>query len=86
MKLLAFCVRDLAVDTFLPPFFCRHTGEAMRSFTEACGDRSHQFAKHRSDYVLFQLGVWDDVSGLFEAGEPRRIMSGLEAVGEAPAS
>lgn len=80
MKLYAYCVRDAAVETFLPPFFVRHTGEAFRSFVDACRDKDHQFYKHASDYVLFRCGSWDDASGMFNPEEPVRIMSGNEAL------
>lgn len=79
MKLLAFSVRDGAVQAFLPPFFVRHVGEAMRSFADAVTDPNHQFAKHVSDFVLYRIGEFDDLSGLFEPLEPARIISGLEA-------
>ncbi|UDN67481.1 nonstructural protein [robinz microvirus RP_30] len=80
MMLDVFSVLDTAVSAFLPPFFARSKGEAIRSFTEASNDSSHQFAKHASDYVLYRLGAWDDHSGMFSGSEPERIGSAREFV------
>lgn len=78
MILLAMSVRDQAVESFMPPFFVRHTGEALRSFSDACQDQSHQFSKHASHYVLYAVGSFDDASGLFSPKEPVRLVSGNE--------
>jgi len=74
----AFSVRDQAVEAFLPLFLVRSRGEAIRSFSQAVLDPNHQFAKHKSDFVLFELGEWDDVAGLFAPCEPVRVLSGIE--------
>lgn len=78
MKLLAYSVRDEAVQAFLPPFYVRHLGEAIRSFSDAALDAQHQFYKHRSHYVLYAVGSFDDASGLFQSAEPVRVISALE--------
>lgn len=78
MKQMVFSVYDKAVGAFLPPFFVRALGEAVRSFEQACSDSGHQFAKHASDYTMYKLGEFDDVCGIFTVGDPQRIMSALE--------
>lgn len=59
-----FTVYDNAVKAYLPPMFLRTRGEAIRAVTEALRDPNHQFAKHSPDYVLFELGEFDDTTGL----------------------
>lgn len=78
MILNMFSVRDNAVGAYLPPFFCRAKGEALRMFTESVNDDKHQFAKFASDYTLVYLGTWDDASGVYSGVEPVRIISALE--------
>lgn len=79
MKMYAFSVFDGAVNAFLPVFFARSKGEAIRSFTTAVGDDTHQFAKHRTDYSLFQVGEFDDLSGLLSGPVvPERVLSASE--------
>lgn len=74
-----FSVRDKAVGAFLQPFFSRSKGEALRSFTEAVNDEKSMFHKHETDYTLFYLGEFDDVSGLFATSEPERLLTAMEA-------
>ncbi|QCQ84738.1 nonstructural protein [Blackfly microvirus SF02] len=78
MILQVFSVLDKAVLAFLPPFFVRSKGEAIRSFSDACQDKEHQFAKHMTDYVLMYLGEWDDKSGAFVSCEPERVVAAHE--------
>lgn len=80
MKLVICAVYDKAVGAFLTPFFTRSKGEALRSFTEACNDPKVPFGKNAGDFTLFGLGEFDDGSGLFNTGEPQRLLSALEAV------
>jgi hypothetical protein len=84
MRLQVFSVYDKAVGAYLQPFFSRSKGEALRSFTSACNEDKHQFNVHSSDYVLFDIGEFDDASGLFSPREPSRIISAIECVAEIP--
>lgn len=52
-----YSVFDHAVNAYLPPFAVRSKGEAIRSFGDACADKSHQFNRHAKDYVLFLSGL-----------------------------
>lgn len=72
-----FAVRDKAVDAFLPLFPARSKGEAIRSFSAAVGDPKHQFYVNRGDFELYQLGTFDDISGLITS-ECVRVLSALE--------
>lgn len=78
MKLLCFTVYDRAVQSYLPPFYCRSLGEAIRSFTDAVNNDEHQFAKHLMDYSLHACGEFDDVAGQFVSVEPKRVLSATE--------
>jgi len=60
MLLSVFCVYDSACSTWRTPIFARNKGEMMRSFIDACNDPNAIFAKHPSDYTLFEIGTWDD--------------------------
>lgn len=59
-----FTVYDVAVGNYLQPFFMRSKGEAIRAFTELVNDKTHAFSKHASDYVLFEIGSFDLITGL----------------------
>lgn len=84
MMYQCFCVRDNAIGAFLPPFFTRSRGEALRSFSEAVNDEKHQFHRHAADYTLYAIGAWDDTNGLLSPLEPARIASATEVLVEDP--
>lgn len=60
MILKMCCVYDSKVGAYLPPMFFRSKMEAIRSFSSAVADESHQFCKYPEDYTLFDVGEWDD--------------------------
>lgn len=79
MTMQIYSVRDLAVEAYGPPIFVRARGEALRQFIDACKDKTTQFAKHPSDYEMYYLGTWDDVSGqLITTGEPERVARAVD--------
>lgn len=61
-------VYDSALDAFSRPFFVPTTQIAVRSFTDEVNRASpdNPMAKHPDDFVLYLVGLWDDVTGLFE--------------------
>lgn len=65
MIMNAYSVLDKAAKAYLPLFFVRSSGEAIRSFTDAVNDPKHQFARHVDDYALYFVGTFDDSNGHF---------------------
>lgn len=75
-----FSVYDKSAEAFLPPFFVQTKGLAVRAFTSAVDDVGHHFNKHKSDYTLFELGEFDELSGyVISFSVPAKIMTALEA-------
>ena len=66
MLLKVYTVFDMASNAYLQPMFFLTKGQAIRAFTEAISDEKHVFCKYPSDYVLFELGSFDDSSAKFE--------------------
>lgn len=77
-KLIVCTVRDTAVQAFMPPFFSRHMGEAMRSFGDLVRDPQSNVSRHPTDFHLYLLGEYDDVTGIFTTSEPQRMASAQE--------
>ncbi|QCQ84574.1 nonstructural protein [Blackfly microvirus SF02] len=75
---MVYSVHDKAAGAFLPPFFQRAKGEAIRAFEAAVKDPAHQFHQHATDYVMYELGSFDDQTGLLDTAEPLRVISGIE--------
>lgn len=81
MITFVFSVYDAAVKAFLPPFFSRSKGEAIRSFSDAVNDEKSQLNKHVRDYSLFYIASFDDGSGAFDAPTaPERVVTGVEVL------
>lgn len=64
MKL--FTVHDSKAEAFIVPFYERTTGLAVRAFTQAANEPDHQFNKFPSDYTLFELGNFDELTAEIE--------------------
>jgi len=84
MRLQAFSVFDKAVGAFLPPFYVRSRGEALRGFSQAVNDEKHDFNRHAADFSLMFLGEFDDQSGVFQTSDPVRVISAFECLAENP--
>lgn len=67
MELKAFTVYDSASQAYLLPFFCKTSGEAIRMFTDSVADPSTAFSKHPADFTLFEIGGYDDATGIMVA-------------------
>ena len=81
MKLEVFSVHDAAVGAFLPPFFARSRGEAIRTFEDAARD-TNRFGTHSKDFALYFIGTWSDENGLFSGVDiPDRIAGALDFAG-----
>lgn len=81
MILEMYSVHDAAVGAFLPPFFSRSRGEAIRQFEDAARD-TNRFGTHGKDFALYFVGKWNDENGLFAAVDiPDRIAGALDFAG-----
>lgn len=66
-----FCVFDTQSKVFATPFYQATVGEAVRAFGDAVNDpQMGSLHKHPEDFLLFEVGTFDDNSGLLEATIP----------------
>lgn len=63
MILKAFSVYDNKAAAYLSPFFAPTTGLATRMFEKAASDEAHDFHQYANDYVLYELGTFDQETG-----------------------
>lgn len=66
MKHVVCSVYDRAAQFYGRPFFVVAAGQATRSFRDEVNRSDSEMGKHPEDFDLWQLGVFDDNSGLFE--------------------
>lgn len=60
-----FTVYDSKAEAYLQPFTMATRGEALRSFADTVADPNHQFNRHASDFTLFELGEFDNLTCSF---------------------
>lgn len=66
MLLNMFAVYDAKANAFIQPFFLPNKAMAIRTFSECANNPKHQFCLHPSDFTLFELGTFDNETGLIE--------------------
>lgn len=70
MIMKVFSVYDSKSQVFSSPFFSPQIGSALRSFSDAVNDSQTPFFRHPTDFVLYQVGEWDDNLGGFTNVSP----------------
>lgn len=75
MKLHVIVVRDTAADVYGQPQFVPSVGAAVRSFGDEVNraDANNALYNHPEDFILFDVGVYDDNTCVFDLHEPRQI-------------
>jgi len=66
-----YTVYDCKSEIYLTPFQRSTRGQCIRDFTDTVCDPKSQFNKHPEDYTLFEIGTYDDLSGVFEMYEAK---------------
>lgn len=65
MMIKVFCLYDTKTGIFGTPFFMQHVGQAVRACQDLGADLSTTIGRHPADYMLCELGEFDDNSGSF---------------------
>lgn len=74
MKRVICAVRDSALAAFMQPFFVPALGVASRSFADEVNRQESPMFQHPEDYVLYELGTFDEDSGRFDLlPDPRQV-------------
>lgn len=75
MRLKVFSVRDMKAEAFLQPYFSPTSGAALRAFGDACEKSESPFHMHPNDYVLYEIGSYDDSDGALESSAPVKMLA-----------
>lgn len=75
-------VRDSAAELFGQPFFCPSRGVALRSFADEVNRAApdNALCVHPDDFVLYELGSFDESTGLFSCHDPQQLSRGKDVV------
>jgi hypothetical protein len=77
MKQIICTVKDRAADVYGRPMFVPSAGVAIRSFSDEINrnNADNQLFNHPDDFDLYELGEFDDNSGLFTLHEQPKLLS-----------
>lgn len=64
MKLKAYSIYDSKGTIFNAPFFQHNAGLALRAFADLANDPQSTLFRHAGDFVLYEVGEFDDTTGL----------------------
>jgi len=79
MKLYA--VRDVKSEAFGAPMSIATKGLAVRSFSDACQQKTSDLNRYAEDYMLYEIGEYDPTSGAIKAySVPLYITSAVECL------
>lgn len=79
MLMHIFSVRDSVAQVFGRPFYSVNAGAAIRAFSDQVNnpDPQNELFAHPSDFELYELGSFDDVSCRIEPlPEPKPLVLG----------
>lgn len=80
MKVNMYAVYDAKAAVFQKPFFFANDDVAMRAFAGIMANPDDPMARFPEDFVLHEVGSWDDDLGAVIGVEtPRSIANGLQA-------
>lgn len=82
MEYCVCSVYDTKAEAFITPFFVPNMAMALRALGDAVRDREHMFGKHPEDYILFELGKFDDSTSYIDQLVPPRNCGLLSSLGE----
>lgn len=76
-----FTIHDTKAVAYLPPFLMHQAGMAIRTFKDCIQSDDHQFGKNPEDYILFEIGHFDDTNAeIINHTVPINHGSGLQFV------
>lgn len=66
MTFKAYTIWDSKAEAFCQPFFFPTKGAAIRAFQTTATDNKTQMNKYPGDYTLFEVGEFNDSTGVYE--------------------
>ena len=77
MKQIICTVKDRAADAYGRPMFVPSAGVAIRSFSDEINrnNADNQLYNHPDDFDLYELGEFDDNTGIFTLHEQPKLLS-----------
>lgn len=61
-----YSIRDMASESYSLPAYFPARGAALRSFMDMVGNEETVYGQHPEHFVLFELGSFDQATGVLE--------------------
>lgn len=74
MIMKAFAIYDGKGLCYGVPFFMGQSGQAVRAFDDLVNDERSAVNKHAGDYVLYEIGTFDDNDGVLKSIAPQVLL------------
>lgn len=76
MKHRLFLIRDTKAELYSQLLSYPANGVALRQFADAVNDKGSDYGKHPEDYNLFQVGEYDDQTGVVTMNKEGHVSLG----------
>lgn len=80
MKLKVFALFDSKAAYYGTPFFLQNKMVAMRSFSDLVKDPQSMVSKHPEDFNLYEIGEYDDSTGVMKSEPPLALGNATQFV------
>jgi len=67
-----FTIYDSKTECYDNPFCGVTRGDVLREFINACNDEKSKFSKYPSDFTIFEIGEYDQASGITHLYEAKQ--------------
>lgn len=84
MILRAYSLYDEKAGVFSPPFYMGTEGLALRAVSDLVADERTTVARHPNDFILYELGAFDDSTGVIEGAKPRPLVKASSLLPQQP--
>lgn len=78
MKKMMYAIKDQKSMVFDPPILCHNRGDAVRMFSTVFDNQKSMMARFPNDYMIFELGEYDDNTGVITVHEIPQEVCKLE--------
>lgn len=78
MILKIFTIFDKKAHAYLPPFFLPNQELAIRQFKDCANDENHAFGRNPEDYLLCQIGEFNDEDAVISIDSKSESISALQ--------
>lgn len=75
MIMKVFSIFDTKTQTYSNPFYALTAGAAIRTFGDAAKDIQSIISQHPADFLLYDIGEWDDHTGEITTHPPHALGS-----------